>query len=364
MGDSVWRLETALNHLGEQVHAQHLEREVEVVVADWGSEPELRDVLELNPAASRLTRFLHVPRELALELQQDSPFPEVLALNAAARRAKGEYIGRIDQDTLVGARFLREFFEIRGDERRLDVPMASALLFSGRRDIPYRFAVRRPPLWAVGQFVERRGAALQVESAHAPGPFYLKGVGIWLAHRRLWHECGGYDERMIYMNNMEANMIQRLMKRYPIVDLGSIVAHDFYHLEHYNPRAPRKSSAHRKVNPLLPFSAPERVNPNGEAWGLAAYSLPAAMPSIGRSGVESSEVPSALREAQLLLLMALVSTQGFCDRIALASGVWKTRTGTAWRAVHDRPPLTWPRVLRDLWVAKRTARQARTTNGF
>ena len=48
-------------------------------------------------------------------------------------------------------------------------------------------------------------------------------VGIWLAHRDLWSECGGYDERMIYMNDMDTNMIERLRMEYELVDLGSLV---------------------------------------------------------------------------------------------------------------------------------------------
>ena len=66
----------------------------------------MQEVLHLSPAAARIVSFLAIPPALARELQQDSPFPEVLAVNAAARRANGQYIGRIDQDTLVGKRFL------------------------------------------------------------------------------------------------------------------------------------------------------------------------------------------------------------------------------------------------------------------
>jgi hypothetical protein len=33
--------------------------------------------------------FLQIPPETARALQKESPFPEVLALNAAARRARG-----------------------------------------------------------------------------------------------------------------------------------------------------------------------------------------------------------------------------------------------------------------------------------
>ena len=112
MGNSRWRLTTALNYVAQNVEEFGREGDVEILVADWGSEIPLREVLQLSPAAARIVSFIVIPPEIAHPLQKDSPFAEVLALNAAARRARGEYIGRVDQDTLVGKRFLEVFFEL------------------------------------------------------------------------------------------------------------------------------------------------------------------------------------------------------------------------------------------------------------
>src|SRR5262245_26804950 len=100
MGDSRWRLETTLNYVADQVKALGRTKDVEVLVVDWGSAIPLRDVLRLTPEATGIVSFIWIPPEIARPLQKDSPFPEVLALNAAARRAKGTFVGRIDQDTL------------------------------------------------------------------------------------------------------------------------------------------------------------------------------------------------------------------------------------------------------------------------
>lgn len=54
----------------------------------------------------------------------------------------------------------------------------------------YRFAVRGPPLASV----------------------------VWLVRADVWDECGGSDERMIYMNSMESNMVNRLLMQYPTAD--------------------------------------------------------------------------------------------------------------------------------------------------
>jgi hypothetical protein len=147
MGNSPWRLETALNYVAKNVQELGREEDVEILVADWGSDVPLREVLQLGPAAARIVSFVLIPGEIARVLQKDSPFPEVLALNAAARRVNGQYIGRIDQDTLVGKRFLRSFLEMRDGDTQIGAPLDSVLLFANRRCIPYRFAVRLSGPW-------------------------------------------------------------------------------------------------------------------------------------------------------------------------------------------------------------------------
>src|ERR1700730_10004235 len=65
MGNSLWRLQTALNYVARNVEELGRENDVEVLVADWGSEVPLRDVLELSPAAARITSFIVIPPRTA-----------------------------------------------------------------------------------------------------------------------------------------------------------------------------------------------------------------------------------------------------------------------------------------------------------
>jgi hypothetical protein len=333
MGNSRWRLETTLNYLGRRVRELGREKDVEVLVADWGSQVALREVLDLNPAAAALTSFLHIPPPVAQVLQNDSPFAEVLALNAAARRARGEYVGRIDQDTLVGKRFLATFFDCYEGKRQLGPPLHSALLFSNLRTVPYRFAVRCPALPIVERFVSMFGGHLWME-ASGTERFFVKGVGIWLVRRSLWVECGGYDERLIYMGKMEENMIKRLMQKYELVNLGKLVDYDFYHLEHYHPLAVRKSSTHRRHNrEVLRGIEGDSFHPNHPDWGLGSYPLPVEGP---RNGV-STAVPSSAGAgyASFLGLLWRVGVQMGWDRLRLAfrAAVRVVRTGPVGRGI-------------------------------
>jgi len=283
MGNSLWRLETALNYVAHELEALGRTHDVEVLVADWGSEIPLRDVVRLSEAAAAITSFLFVPSVVIQAVQQDSIFAEVIALNAAARRARGVYIGRIDQDTLVGKRFLAWLFDCYDRrEQLLDVPLDSALLFSNRRTVPFWFASMSPSLSHVQRLITLFGRRLDV--LIRPGrPFWANWVGIWLVHRDRWRECGGYDERMLYMNDMETNMITRLAQRHAVVDLGVIVGFDFYHLEHKQPGDPRATGERRRTNDAA-FRRPTEFVVNDEHWGLAAYDLPVEPARVRSAG--------------------------------------------------------------------------------
>jgi hypothetical protein len=356
MGNSRWRLETTLNYIGAQVARLRCQAAVEIVVADWGSEPPLRDALALDPVAARIVSFVTVPPDVARRAQQDSPFAEVIALNVAARRARGEYIGRIDQDTLVGRRFLKQFLAWVETGVPFRAPLEGALLFANRRSIPYRFAVKSPSFAEVTRLIGWFGRRLRVETAPV---FYRSDVGIWLMHRDLWHEAGGYDERMIYMNDMEIDMSARLMTKYPMIDLGQLVGYDFYHLDHYHPRGPRSSSSHRRVNAQRPRED-RGLRPSGEHWGLAAETFDVGPVTWCKSTVRPSRltafgVPAFLARAAWLGLAVQVDRTVYHDLPAFRRR-WTRRAVLAWDAVTGKPLTQWPGRLRKLWVDRPSAK--------
>ena len=346
-GNSRWRLETALNYAGEQVKALGRESEVEVVVADWGSDVPLRDVTRLTAAASRIVRFVTIPKGDAVRVQGDSPFPEVIALNVAARRSRGEYIGRIDQDTLTGDRFLRWFFDAieSGRAPAGERTMDQTLFFANRRSIPYRLAVLCPPYAVIERFVGAFRDRLKIETGQK---WFCLDVGVWMAHRDLWNACGGYDERMIYMNDMEAEMIRRLLSRgHPLVDLGKIVGYDFYHLDHYHPRGSRSSSTHRKVNSHL-VREDVGVRPSGEGWGLAA--LPLDVSAVAAETVHDVRERSILEAPRFFAYAGYTGFRLRLDRVIYPLyPKWARRARIARATVRGHSILRGPSILWKIW---------------
>ena len=54
-GNSLWRLETTLNHVARQAAEMGRLADLEVVVADWGSEEPLRDAVRLSDEGVLMT---------------------------------------------------------------------------------------------------------------------------------------------------------------------------------------------------------------------------------------------------------------------------------------------------------------------
>jgi len=368
MGNSRWRLETALNYVGERVHALGREEDVEVLVTDWGSHVPLREVVALEPAAARIVSFLTVPPAVAHDLQKDSPFPEVLALNAAARRAHGDYIGRIDQDTLVGERFLNLFFELIERKRTLGAQGATpetAMFFANRRSIPYRFAAASPSLRCVTRFVRVFGQRLAVWRANpiAGDVFWTSYVGIWLAHRNLWHECGGYDERMIYYNWMETEMICRLARKHTMVNLGELTCDDFYHLEHYHPTTKPLGRRRPMKNAEVKLTAPHEVlHPNSAAWGLLEHPLTrqpsASAPMAGRPAVRNQPFRETVA---FIAAMGLLAGGMVSDRavvlLTVQYRIARRRMQVVLRELRSQPITDWANAAWRLWNMRSAARR-------
>ena len=271
MGNSRWRLETSINLALLNAKDANFLDELEIIVSDWGSEIPLSDVLCLLPEAQERVKFVHTPPGIAKEEQKDSKFPEVIALNAAARRASGEYIGRIDNDTIVGKEFFENFNNLLVKKDSLWFDPSNAFMFIERRSIPYRFSSKSYPINYVSNYIKTYGPTLKVETARTWGlPFWWSPVGIMLFHKKIWHDSRGYDENLIYWGWMEGDLALRLGKKHLLIDFKDLAGNFLYHLEHY----PSLTAYKDRNGPATPRQKNEpkiyglSYQVNDEDWGL------------------------------------------------------------------------------------------------
>jgi hypothetical protein len=219
----------------------------EVIVADWGSDVPIYEVMKGQLPATGKIRFLHISNNITGKIP--TPFSEVHALNAAVRRSRGIFAGRIDQDTLIGKRFSGWVTHVLDAEDR-------RAYFSMRRDLKRgETAVNADaPVW---------------QGCPADWEHYLIGaVGILLAPRRLWHWTRGYDERLVLRNHMEHDLCMRFGNLTGLRNLGAILDCDFYHLWHEE--AAGAAANPQKTLDQLANDAKQNLRANDENWGLGA----------------------------------------------------------------------------------------------
>lgn len=260
-----YRMESTLNTIALNLAKIGKLAEVEILVADWGSDAPLHTVLNLLPGARQITRYLIVPPDIAVREQKDSVFPIVLAQNAVIRRARGEYVMQTDSDVVLTADFFTELFRIMNGERLNYVNPKAALIGSKRRQIPWDAVSKTPPLDTLHHIVEKYGNIFSVDSDSNYG---FCTTGMMMMHREIWNECRGYDERLIHWGWMEIDLGYRIVMRHPWFDASINLGLMVYHMEHYSPAQGRKVD--RKCNPQ---ARPTAYVVNDEGWGLGKYQL-------------------------------------------------------------------------------------------
>jgi hypothetical protein len=281
MGKPELRLQHCLNYNAEVIFSCAMQDHAEIIVNDWGSDVLLRKVLKLTDKARRITHFLEVKLDSVKAVQRDSPFAEVLAHNVSARRARGVYYGRIDQDTLIDPKFFQAMVPILKRQKHLGFDPSLSFMFSGRRSIPIEFTERDPSLSDVIRIMEKCKRLFPKEG-QGRDFWFEASTGVMILSRQLWYECGGYDERLIYWGRMETDLAFRIGQRYPLIDLDRWLNFAFYHLNH----APRQFMiTARKKNRL---NRHNDFHPNNEEWGYPEWPL-----TLRRCKTTSYEAPTS-----------------------------------------------------------------------
>ena len=282
-GGATNRLSNTLNFLGEVLYETKNIDNAECILVDWGSEEPLRNILKLKKEIKSIIKIVNVPKNTAEKFQKDSPYSEVHAMNCSFRNGSGKYFLRIDQDTLVGYRFMDWFFnELDEKDYGFDWPKVA---FSGRRNLSPNESLD------FKNIIKNNRESKKIEILHplnyknffwpTPSivPFYGSAVGIMMVERNLFEKYRGFNEELIYMNQMDTEFLNRLCQENEIYNLSQKTENDFYHQHHQrfesaasDAQVHAKGSGKRKTNSLL-YRNNLFPNPNGEDWGLVNEKL-------------------------------------------------------------------------------------------
>lgn len=211
---------------------------LEIIIVDYGSDEKIEDNLRIN---DKRIKFIYIDKKVCAKY--DTPFNEVKCINRGAKNATGNFVGRIDQDTIVTKKFFDWF--------NSDKISVNEFYFSGRLELEK------------GVYSEEGVSNAKHKTwGFSKKNWWKVAVGILLIPRETYFELRGYDESNIYFNWMEHEFILRLNKQIELVNLGKLLDFPFYHIYHT-----REDAKKRKNN----FNIVDKKNleliPNGEVWG-------------------------------------------------------------------------------------------------
>ena len=283
-GDSVGRCVNTVNHTAKIIKKNEVEDQSEIVLVDWCSrkDPLIKAAKDrFSEDCKGLLKVVTVSPDIADKHQKDSPFSEVHAMNVGFRKMKGRHFARIDQDTLIGQRFMDWFYkEFEVEHFGFDWPRAS---FSSRRNLNKDQSEKEN----FEEFIYNQELSKTVEICHTHNhysrllpngsvfPFYGGAVGIMMVERECYLEYKGFNEELVYMNSMDTEFLNRIAAKEDIYNLGLRIDADFYHQNHdradgaandsTQPHADqegvRKTNSMSSRNQIL-----ENLNP--DSWGL------------------------------------------------------------------------------------------------
>ena len=202
-------------------------------------------------------------------------------MNVGFRNMEGKHFARIDQDTLIGQRFMDWFYhEYEVKDYGWSWPRAA---FCSRRNLSEdqsHHSVFR-------DYIYDQQLSRKVDICHEHNhysrlmpngevfPFYGGAVGVMMVDRECYLEHKGFNEKLVYMNSMDTEFLNRIAAKEDIYNLCLSIDADFYHQNHdrsegasndtTQPHAQQEGE--RKTNDL-DIRNKMIDNPNPDNWGL------------------------------------------------------------------------------------------------
>ena len=272
MGNFQWRISTTINKHAQNIFELNAQKRVEIVFCDWGSEEHLINVISLSDHAKALLRVVIVPPEVARYYNQDSQYSGPHASNTSIRRSLGEYLLYSDADNYITLDSMRIILAILQQGAINGYSLDCNFFWGSRYHVPKVFHSSNPSIEELDHYIDQSWPTFLYSKVSKDK--FLGGAGALLMTQKMWHECHGWDERLIYWGWSDIDIHYRLASKYGFGDLEDSRVY-FFHLDHYSPdpktRGYEPEITNRKMNPMR---VPTRFVSNDENWGLRDELLP------------------------------------------------------------------------------------------
>lgn len=270
LGNYVYRLQTCLNFLAQNLKTLGRLDDVEVVLVDWNSQGDetLADVVRVSPEAAGLVRFVIVPPAVAHSRNPMVSFFTTCAVNVGVRRAKGEFVMLADSDSMITLPSLQSLLQVLDGDLPTPWPRNEVIFPIPRHQIPGGIGARMPSVDQWTKILMRIFGSRRKES---PGADCLGGYSAaQLMHRDIWFEVGGYNEKLDRAWGWSDNeLMLRVSQKYNWMDLGYYGVAAF-HIEHH---AASVTAHSRNPDSINLMQLTYDLHPSPDTWGLANLEL-------------------------------------------------------------------------------------------
>lgn len=231
--------------------------DVELILCDWGSESKI--VEEITTEKYKTFKCVYVPPNIAEKYNKGWSYSYVHPHNTASRYATGEYIIFWDSDTVLRKEDFKKLYDFVSNLNKDNSD--TCFYWASRKEIGYENYKDLETAEELEQYIE---TSEPIPKSH--NMFYLSGNSFGgtavalLMNRKMWIDCTGWWEELIYWGWADIEIHNRLLKKYSyggdLCDFGI----DFYHLS-YPLDLQRPGKANSSIN-----SKEFKCNPPN--WGL------------------------------------------------------------------------------------------------
>ncbi|REL34840.1 hypothetical protein DXX92_05395 [Thalassotalea euphylliae] len=299
-------MSTTINFLANAAQELGKLNELEIVVADWGSDEKLVHALSLSQAGAQITRFIYVSQEITSRYKSNA-LPGNIGANIALRRAKGKLVSISGAEILVPARALEALFK---QAEKSDYQQR--LIVCGRFRLPAQWVLAQPCVLEWQGYLERNSWQLAKEPGR--GSFLTGNAGLFVFPQEMLHESTGLFEALDpYWGWNDVEYTMRALSRYQSVDLHSEGV-TVFDMEHFH-FAGTRNTVMKKIAPRL---LSQSFNANGNDWGAGLVELECskAEPKVVSNGatvVSKNELEKLLPEIELSRFQSFFTW--FCDYV-------------------------------------------------
>ena len=267
--DNLKRLSKTINTNLYFLNKLGLISDVEFNIIDWGSKKPLSEDLRILKNFTNNVNFFHIDKDTADKKSEFYPnkFNLDIPPNIGVRVSKGEFVIQATSDQIFSRTSWYNLLNILNNKNKFNFNLDNTILYVPRKIIEYDFYKKNPSIETLEEFLDHSNSSyMQVKNSN----FFMGGGYSLLCKRKILYDVGGINSEKNNIGTSNDWDLNARLKKLGIKQMDtSIFGVAFY-------KFPSSSISQR--NKVLTSgktrnapSAPIKIFPNDENWGLKNY---------------------------------------------------------------------------------------------